>query len=111
MFRLGLVALLALHLGTDRLGAQQPTAMLDVSVGQPTAFVSPTLYGLMTEEITYSYDDDLYAEMVRNRTLQDQGHGGVANWNLNNLGTAHATMDVDATAGPSAALSCWKEWD
>jgi alpha-N-arabinofuranosidase len=111
LFRLGLVALLALHLGTDRLGAQQPTAMLDVSVGQPTAFVSPTLYGLMTEEITYSYDDDLYAEMVRNRTLQDHGHGGVANWNLNNLGTAHATMDVDATAGPSAALSCWKEWD
>lgn len=78
LFRLGLVALLALHLGTDRLGAQQPTAMLDVSVGQPTAFVSPTLYGLMTEEITYSYDDDLYAEMVRNRTLQDHGYGGVA---------------------------------
>ena len=33
------------------------------------------LYGLMTEEINYSYDGGLYAEMVRNRTPQE-GRGG-----------------------------------
>ena len=50
------------------------------------------LYGLMTEEINYSYDGDIYAEMVRNRTFQDHGFGGLAHWNLDNKGTARGTI-------------------
>ena len=48
----------------------QSAAALTVDVNQPKAAVSPTLYGLMTEEINYSYDGGLYAELVRNRTFR-----------------------------------------
>ena len=70
----------------------------------PSRHVSPTLYGLMTEEINYSYDGGLYAEMVRNRTF----HGdwsGVLYWYLLENGNAAAKMDLDKTTGPSEALS------
>jgi len=50
------------------------------------------LYGLMTEEINYSYDGGIYAERVRNRTFQDHGFGGLAHWNLDNKGTARGTI-------------------
>jgi alpha-L-arabinofuranosidase len=42
---------------------------LRIDTATPVASVSPTLYGLMTEEINYSYDGGLYPEMVRNRTV------------------------------------------
>jgi alpha-N-arabinofuranosidase len=68
--------------------AQSPTVTLHIQVDKPLHPVSPRLYGLMTEEINYSYDGGLYAEMVRNRTFQDHGWAGVAHWNLLHLGNA-----------------------
>lgn len=44
-------------------------ATLNIQIQKPVGKVSPTLYGLMTEEINYSYDGGLYAELVRNRTF------------------------------------------
>jgi alpha-N-arabinofuranosidase len=44
--------------------------MIQIEAGKITAQVSPMLYGLMTEEINYSYEGGLYAELVRNRTFQ-----------------------------------------
>jgi alpha-L-arabinofuranosidase len=85
--------------------AQNPKATLSVQLDKPLHAVSPTLYGLMTEEINYSYDGGLYAEMVRNRTFHDHGWAGTAQWNLVNIGNAEATMTVDPTQGPSEALS------
>jgi len=46
-----------------------PSITIDAS--KATAQVSPRLYGLMTEEINYSYDGGLYAELIRNRVLMD----------------------------------------
>ena len=43
--------------------------------------VSPTFYGLMTEEINYSYDGGLYAELVRNRAFLDDPKRPV-NWSV-----------------------------
>jgi alpha-N-arabinofuranosidase len=83
--------------------AQQP-AKLTVHIDKPLHAVSPTLYGLMTEEINYSYDGGLYAEMVRNRTFQTYGFGGVANWSIEHNGEAEAEMAIDTAEGPSAAL-------
>jgi alpha-N-arabinofuranosidase len=80
------------------------TTQLSIQLDKPLHPVSPMLYGLMTEEINYSYDGGLYAEMVRNRTFQDHGFGGLAHWNLDNKGTARGTIAFDATEGPSAAL-------
>ncbi len=85
--------------------AQTPTAKIDIQLGEPPAHaVSPTLYGLMTEEINYSYDGGLYAEMVRNRTFQDHGFGGVARWNIEHFGNSVASMAIDPADGPSEAL-------
>ena len=84
--------------------AQQPPAEITVQVDKPLHSIGPNFYGLMTEEINYSYDGGLYAEMMRNRTFHDHGFGGVAHWNLDNIGTARSTMEVDAAEGPSAAL-------
>src|SRR5579875_1782349 len=64
---------LALPLLASPVPAQQaPTAELQIHTDKPVAKVSPTLYGLMTEEINYSYDGGLYAELVRNRVFRDQ---------------------------------------
>ncbi|HWF47382.1 MAG TPA: alpha-L-arabinofuranosidase C-terminal domain-containing protein [Bryobacteraceae bacterium] len=86
------------------LTAQESPAKLNIQLGAPLHTVSPTLYGLMTEEINYSYDGGLYAEMVRNRTFQDHGFGGVAHWNIVHKGNSNATMSIDQTEGPSEAL-------
>jgi alpha-N-arabinofuranosidase len=98
-----LLTAVALALGTIPGRAQGP-AVLSVQLDKPVHAVSPTLYGLMTEEINYSYDGGLYAEMVRNRTFQDHGFGGIAHWNVEHAGESSATMALDTTTGPSGAL-------
>ena len=83
--------------------AQTP-AVLTIHVDKPVSRVSPMLYGLMTEEINYSYDGGLYAEMVRNRTFRSDW-SGISNWLLIENGNSQAKMGVDKTTGPSQALS------
>ncbi len=51
--------------------AQQPVT-LTVKADQPGAKIDPIFYGLMTEEINYSYDGGLYGELIRNRIFQDR---------------------------------------
>jgi alpha-N-arabinofuranosidase len=49
--------------------AAEPSLRLNVD--QATAKVSPTLYGLMTEEINFSYEGGLYGELIRNRNFKE----------------------------------------
>jgi alpha-L-arabinofuranosidase len=79
-------------------------ANLSIEVNQPKAAVSRTLYGLMTEEINYSYDGGIYAELVRNRTFRSDW-SGILNWYLVEKGASSARMSVDNKTGPSAALT------
>jgi alpha-L-arabinofuranosidase len=79
----------------------QPPATLEINLEHPVAKVSPMLYGLMTEEINYSYDGGLYAELVRNRAVQ-AGRGELAHWFLTQYGNSRAAMQVDPSTGPSA---------
>ena len=81
--------------------AQQLTLTIDA--GHPKAASSPMLYGLMTEEINYSYDGGLYGELLRNRVVEP-GFGGLAHWTLVEHGTAQAAMSLDRTTGPSTAI-------
>ena len=83
---------------------QAQTAALTIHVDKPISIVSPTLYGLMTEEINYSYDGGLYAEMVRNRTFRGNW-SGILYWYLVENGNAQAKMQVDRQTGPSEALN------
>ena len=48
---------------------QRPVLTIDAS--KITAQVSPTLYGLMTEEINYSYEGGIYGELIQNRIFRD----------------------------------------
>ena len=99
------IALLAIVGAMSGICVAQPTTVtLNIQLEKPAHSVSPMLYGLMTEEINYSYDGGLYAEMVRNRTFQDHGFGGVAHWNVEHMGNSIAAMAIDRTEGPSAAL-------
>jgi alpha-N-arabinofuranosidase len=47
-----------------------PIPVLQINAAQVKAKVSPMLYGLMTEEINFSYEGGLYAELIRNRTFK-----------------------------------------
>jgi alpha-L-arabinofuranosidase len=44
--------------------------VLQIKADQVAAKVSPMLYGLMTEEINYSYEGGLYGELIRNRSFK-----------------------------------------
>src|ERR1017187_10413875 len=81
----------------------QAASTLNIDINRPKAAVSPTLYGLMTEEINYSYDGGLYAELVRNRTFRSDWTG-ILNWFLIEKGSASARVAVDNREGPSTAL-------
>src|SRR6266568_8129082 len=83
--------------------SQAPPAVLTIHADQPVSAVSATLYGLMTEEINFSYDGGLYAEMVRNRTFRADW-GGIQYWYLLEDGNAKAKIEVDPKTGPSEAL-------
>jgi alpha-L-arabinofuranosidase len=83
--------------------AQAPPATLTIHADQPVSKVSPTLYGLMTEEINYSYDGGLYAEMVRNRTFGGDW-SGIQHWFLVEDGNSDAAISIDKQTGPSEAL-------
>ncbi len=46
------------------------TPVLHIDAGKVVGAVSPLLYGLMTEEINFSYEGGIYAELIRNRTFK-----------------------------------------
>lgn len=84
--------------------AQAPAAHLSIQADQQVTPVSPSLYGLMTEEINYSYEGGLYAEMVRNRTFRADW-SGILYWYLLENGNSVAKMAIDKETGPSQALN------
>jgi alpha-L-arabinofuranosidase len=100
---LALVFNCAIATAQDR-SARANAAVLEVQVQKPIANVSPTLYGLMTEEINYSYDGGLYAELIRNRALMDDDWMP-AHWTLVQNKAVGAKMQFEKQAGPSAALT------
>jgi len=72
--------------------------------GQTTPAVLTVLYGLMTEEINYSYDGGLYPEMVRNRVMRDR-NWNQQDWLIVQNASAGAKFEKDKTTGPSEALN------
>ena len=82
------------------------TPILRVDAGRIQARVSPTLYGLMTEEINHSYDGGLYGELVSNRTFQDDPATPV-HWSLVQAPASTASIDLDRNLrlGPALPVS------
>jgi alpha-N-arabinofuranosidase len=81
--------------------AQTPS--LAIQVDHPTAQISPMLYGLMTEEINFSYDGGIYPELVRDRTVGKDWQA-LAHWTMVARGNSAVAISVDETTGPSEAL-------
>ena len=78
-------------------------AQLTVDAATIVHPVSPTLYGLKTEEINHSYEGGLYAQLISNNTFRGNWMG-VESWGEVLHGDAKATFAVDKSDGPSAAL-------
>ena len=72
---IGLVALGAGVIFAGSATAADPGQIV-VQVDKPGARISPMLYGLMTEEINYSYDGGLYGELIQNRIFKNPPRGG-----------------------------------
>jgi alpha-N-arabinofuranosidase len=86
------VAFCALLVAAPGQGAD--AVVLRIKADQVAAHVSPMLYGLMTEEINFSYDGGLYAEMVRNRSFKDDPKEPV-HWQLVQEQGGTGTMSLD----------------
>ena len=87
---------------TSSVYAQGPS--LTIQVDHPTARVSPILYGLMTEEINYSYDGGLYAELIRDRAI-GPGRRPLFHWTHVAPGNSVVNVSLDDHSGPSVALT------
>src|SRR3954465_12759405 len=82
----------------------QQAATVEIDAQRAIAQVSPTLYGLMTEEINHSYDGGLYAEMIQNRAFHSTWEGEPP-WDLVRHGNSAATRSLDKSTGPSDVLN------
>jgi alpha-L-arabinofuranosidase len=91
-----------------------PVPVLQIKADQVTTKVSPMLYGLMTEEINFSYEGGLYGELIRNRSFKADATNA-AYWNpvggaaiaidpatpLN--GALNVSLKLDATQAANSA--------
>src|ERR1700686_3856675 len=82
--------------------AQSPS--LSIQVDHPTAKVNPMFYGLMTEEINFSYDGGLYAELIRDRAIGPGRRPLFPRTQVAGGGSA-VHVALDDQAGPSTALA------
>jgi alpha-N-arabinofuranosidase len=100
------LALPALILLASTLTAHAQTATLSIDASHPATPVSPTLYGIMSEEINHAWDGGLYAELLNPRTFQTPRRPGrpPQNWILVEHGASSAAIAVDSASGPSTAL-------
>ena len=69
-----------------------PTVNLDL--GKPGAPVAATFYGLMTEEINYSYEGGIYAELIQNRIFRDNT-AAPAHWAVVQDGGGKGAISLD----------------
>lgn len=74
--------------------AAQP-AHITIDASKPGINVSPTLYGVFFEEINRAGDGGIYAEMIQNRSFEDET--SPLAWSLVQDGGAAATMSLDRT--------------
>ncbi len=80
-------------------------AQLTVQYDHPLHAVSPTLYGLMTEEINHSYDGGLYAQLIRDRVFfRREHHQYVKIWSVDQNAVNGISISIDNRNGPSRAL-------
>ena len=66
-------------------------ATLTIQANQIGAHISPTLYGLMFEDISHSGDGGLYAELINNRAFKN----GPTSWSVVTSNGAQGSISLD----------------
>ncbi len=87
---LALISLLVCFLGQRSAAA----ATLAVDVDKPGHKISPTLFGIFFEDINCSADGGLYAELVRNRNLEDSDKP--SHWSAVGAEPSAVTLTIDS---------------
>src|SRR6516165_3685762 len=72
--------------------------VLEIDFNAPSTPISPILHGLMTEEINYSYDGGLYAELIRNRAFLDDPRNEPVHWSVVKQSGVDGSILVVATS-------------
>ena len=75
-------------------GAQTQAPAITIDASAVKGRSSPILYGLMTEEINYSYDGGLYGELIANRAFQDNANEP-AHWTVSAENGGAGTLVLD----------------
>jgi alpha-L-arabinofuranosidase len=65
-----MLAALMFGLPAQNIFADSNVPLLQIQADKVVAQMPPTFYGLMTEEINYSYEGGLYGELIRNRAFK-----------------------------------------
>jgi alpha-N-arabinofuranosidase len=90
-----LLAVTAAETGT----AAEPSVHLTVEVDKPGVAVSPVMHGVFFEDINYSADGGLYAELVQNRSFEHKDQ--LYSWSIvNHEGTGQATIETTKPLNP-----------
>jgi alpha-L-arabinofuranosidase len=76
--------------------------VLQIQADKVTARVSPMLYGLMTEEINFSYEGGLYGELIRNRTFKANPTNAVF-WSV--VGNGSISLDTNSPLNEALDVS------
>jgi alpha-L-arabinofuranosidase len=76
--------------------------ILQIKADQVVAKVSPMLYGLMTEEINFSYEGGIYGELIRNRSFKANPTNAVY-WDT--VGGAVISIDANQPLNPALNVS------
>jgi alpha-L-arabinofuranosidase len=83
---------------------------LTIHANDTAVHVSPTLYGLMTEEINHSYDGGIYAELIQNRIFKDNTTTP-AHWSVVTTGGGTGTISLDNAHPINKALTTCLQLD
>jgi alpha-N-arabinofuranosidase len=103
-FLMGLAALTCSAASLLQAQTTNPVPVLKIQADQVLARVSPMLYGLMTEEINYSFDGGLYAELISNRIFKGSTNVPLY-WQLVQTGGGTGSISLDTNQPINDALT------
>ena len=99
-----LSALSLFLLGEGTMAQDTKNAVITINANEKVGDIGSMFYGLMTEEINYSYDGGLYAELIRNRAFKDNDTK-LDHWSLVKEGAASGQISLDSVEQKGTALN------
>ena len=98
-----LSAVALLMLGEKVVAQDVKNTIITINANEKVGDISSQFYGLMTEEINYSYDGGLYGELIRNRAFKDKVKES-EHWSLIKEGNSNGQITLDSIEQKGTAL-------